>query len=83
MGKSSLINSLKRARVANVGNQPGITKSVQQISLEKNINLVDSPGMVYSEPKQGDHWAALRNCIRASSIFFWLSIPKDSFHANF
>lgn len=64
VGKSSLINSLKRTRVANVGNAPGVTRSTQQISLDKNINLVDSPGMVYSAPKSGDHWAALRNCIK-------------------
>lgn len=31
VGKSSLINSLKRARVAQTGNTPGVTKSVQQV----------------------------------------------------
>eukprot|EP00892_Ulva_mutabilis_P007479 jgi/Ulvmu1/5102/UM021_0119.1 len=46
VGKSSLINSLKRTRVANVGNAPGITRSVQEIHLDRHIRLLDSPGLV-------------------------------------
>ncbi len=44
VGKSSLINSLKRARVAQVGNTPGVTKAVQEVHLDKHIKLLDSPG---------------------------------------
>lgn len=44
VGKSSLINSLKRARVAQVGSTPGVTKGVQEIHLDKHIRLLDSPG---------------------------------------
>lgn len=44
VGKSSLINSLKRARVTAVGNTPGMTKSVQEVVLDKHIKLLDSPG---------------------------------------
>lgn len=46
VGKSSLINSLKRTRVANVGNAPGVTRNVQEIHLDKHIRLLDSPGLV-------------------------------------
>jgi len=35
VGKSSLINSLKRAKVVGVGATPGFTKSAQEIHLEK------------------------------------------------
>lgn len=69
MGKSSLINSLKRARVAQVGNAPGVTKHVQEVSLDKHINLLDSPGMVFSASQPGDSWAALRNCIKVPPLF--------------
>ena len=31
VGKSSLINSLKRSRAAATGNTPGVTKSMQEI----------------------------------------------------
>ena len=68
VGKSSLINSLKRARVAQVGNAPGVTRSVQQISLDKHINLLDSPGMVFSSSEAGDAWSALRNCVKVRVI---------------
>jgi nuclear GTP-binding protein len=48
VGKSSLINSLKRSKAAPTGNTPGITKSMQEIQLDKNIILIDSPGVVLS-----------------------------------
>ena len=31
VGKSSIINSLKRTRAANVGNTPGVTKQMQEV----------------------------------------------------
>ena len=48
VGKSSLINSLKRQRAAATGNMPGVTKTMQEIQLDKNIILIDSPGVVLS-----------------------------------
>lgn len=48
VGKSSVINSLKRSNVVHTGNVPGITKSVQEIHLDKHIRLLDSPGLVTS-----------------------------------
>ena len=46
VGKSSLINSLKRSRAAAIGNTPGVTKTMQEIQIDKNIILLDSPGVV-------------------------------------
>ena len=46
VGKSSLINSLKRSKAAATGNTPGVTKQMQEIQLDKNIVLLDSPGVV-------------------------------------
>ena len=68
VGKSSLINSLKRARVAPVGNAPGVTRSMQQINLDKHINLLDSPGIVFSAGNGDDAWAALRNCVKVAPV---------------
>ncbi|KAJ1675079.1 nuclear GTP-binding protein nug1, partial [Spiromyces aspiralis] len=48
VGKSSLINSLKRSRVCGVGSTPGFTKAVQEIHLDKTIKLLDCPGIVFS-----------------------------------
>ena len=63
VGKSSLINSLKRTRVAAVGNTPGVTKSVQEVHLDKHVKLLDSPGIVFSAGASAA--SALRNCVKA------------------
>mmetsp|Transcript_13935 Transcript_13935/g.24422 ORF Transcript_13935/g.24422 Transcript_13935/m.24422 type:complete len:625 (+) Transcript_13935:237-2111(+) len=67
VGKSSLINSLKRARVAQVGNTPGVTKSVQEVHLDKNIKLLDSPGVVFADA-ENEASAALRNAIKTERL---------------
>eukprot|EP00210_Caulerpa_lentillifera_P002156 g2070.t1 len=51
VGKSSVINSLKRSRSAHVGNKPGVTTHVQEFHLDKQILLLDSPGVIH-EKKQ-------------------------------
>jgi nuclear GTP-binding protein len=69
VGKSSLINSLKRSKVAKVGNAPGITKSVQEVHLDKQVTLLDSPGVVFAEAgEDGKAAAALRNCVKIEQL---------------
>lgn len=52
VGKSSVINSLKRSRACSVGSTPGLTKTVQEVSLDKHIKLIDSPGIVFAKLNQ-------------------------------
>lgn len=69
VGKSSLINSLKRAKVAQVGNTPGVTRGIQEVHLDKQITLLDSPGVVFAEPSaDGEAAAALRNCVKIEQL---------------
>ncbi|KAJ3221636.1 Guanine nucleotide-binding protein-like 3-like protein [Clydaea vesicula] len=70
VGKSSVINSLKRQRVCSVGSTPGITKSNQEIHLDKNIKLLDSPGIVFSKAKNAKEAAEaiLRNSIKVELV---------------
>ncbi|SNX84806.1 related to NUG1 - Nuclear GTPase (involved in Ribosome biogenesis) [Melanopsichium pennsylvanicum] len=49
VGKSSLINSLKRSRVCSVASTPGHTKVVQSVMLDKSVRLLDCPGIVFSD----------------------------------
>jgi nuclear GTP-binding protein len=67
VGKSSLINSLKRSRAAPSGNMPGVTKSLQEIVLDKNIILIDSPGVVLSNKEQSDS-LILRSAVKVEDI---------------
>ena len=70
VGKSSVINSLARARVARVGNAPGITRAAQSIRLDKGITLLDSPGVVLSRATAGDGPVdlALRGAARVDAL---------------
>jgi nuclear GTP-binding protein len=69
VGKSSVINSLKRSKVCGVGSTPGLTKACQQISLDKNLKLMDCPGIVFSQ-SAGENAAEsiLRNCIKVELL---------------
>ncbi|CAI2164542.1 3340_t:CDS:2 [Funneliformis geosporum] len=70
VGKSSVINSLKRSKVCGVGASPGLTKSAQEIHLDKNIKLLDCPGIVFTRNQWGDGNAEilLRNCIKVELL---------------
>jgi len=63
VGKSSIINALKRSRAVGVSPRPGFTKSMQEVVLDKNVCLLDSPGVVFN-----DDSALLGNCVDADSI---------------
>lgn len=53
VGKSTLINSLARRKAARTGNTPGLTKSQQWIKAGNNLELLDTPGVLW--PKfEGD-----------------------------
>ncbi|XP_062078866.1 guanine nucleotide-binding protein-like NSN1 [Humulus lupulus] len=68
VGKSSLINSLKRCHVVNVGATPGLTRSMQEVQLDKNVKLLDCPGVVMLKSKENDPSVTLRNCKRIEKL---------------
>ncbi|KAJ4728512.1 guanine nucleotide-binding protein-like NSN1 [Melia azedarach] len=68
VGKSSLINSLKRCHVVNVGATPGLTRSMQEVQLDKNVKLLDCPGVVMLKSAENDASVALRNCKRIEKL---------------
>ncbi|XP_058100438.1 guanine nucleotide-binding protein-like NSN1 [Magnolia sinica] len=68
VGKSSLINSLKRSHVVNVGATPGLTRTMQEIQLDKNVKLLDCPGVVMLRSSESDVSIALRNCKRIEKL---------------
>lgn len=46
-GKSTFINSMTKKSSAKTGNKPGVTKGKQWIRLNKNIELLDTPGVLW------------------------------------
>jgi ribosome biogenesis GTPase A len=46
VGKSTLINALIQKRSMKVGDKPGVTRSLQWVSLDKDLELLDSPGVI-------------------------------------
>ncbi|XP_061584015.1 guanine nucleotide-binding protein-like 3-like protein isoform X2 [Cololabis saira] len=67
VGKSSLINSLKRARACSVGATPGVTKCLQEVHLDKHIKLLDCPGIVMAT-STSDAAMILRNCVKIEQL---------------
>ena len=57
-GKSTFINALAGKACAKTGNKPGVTKGKQWIRLNKNVELLDTPGILW--PKFEDQTVGLR-----------------------
>ena len=72
VGKSTLINSLKREKVAAVANTPGLTKHIQEIYLDKNLRLLDCPGVIFS--KENADSLILRNVIKVCIVYIYIYI---------
>ncbi len=62
VGKSTLMNMLLKRRVANVGDEPAVTKSQQCHNLSDRMTLTDSPGLLWpkiEKPEDGLKLAAI------------------------
>lgn len=57
VGKSTLINRLVGKKATNVGNKPGITKNLEWIRINNQIELLDTPGILW--PRLDDKTIAL------------------------
>ena len=57
VGKSTLINRLVGRKATNVGNKPGITKKLEWIRINNQIELLDTPGILW--PRLDDEIVAL------------------------
>ena len=67
VGKSTFINSLVGKACTKTGNKPGVTKGKQWIRLNKNVELLDTPGILW--PKFEDQTVGLR--------LAWIGSIKD------
>ncbi|MDO5361851.1 MAG: ribosome biogenesis GTPase YlqF [Eubacteriales bacterium] len=58
VGKSTFINSFAGRACAKTGNKPGVTKGKQWIRLNKGVELLDTPGILW--PKFEDQQVGMR-----------------------
>lgn len=60
VGKSTFINSFAKKSCTKVGNKPGVTKGKQWIRINKNVELLDTPGILwpkFEDDTVGEHLA--------------------------
>ena len=69
VGKSTFINSIAKRNTAKVGNKPGVTKQKQWIKITNEIELMDTPGML---------WPKLENKDFAMHLAFAGTIGKNA-----
>jgi len=67
VGKSSVINSLKRTRAAGTSSIPGFTTSLQEIRLDGNIKLIDCPGVLLNESDDPTN-LVLKNAVKVNEV---------------
>ncbi|MDV3167018.1 MAG: ribosome biogenesis GTPase YlqF [Vigna little leaf phytoplasma] len=70
VGKSTLINKLKRKKTMMIANSPGVTKKLQWIKLSTDVKLVDTPGILYPKIVNSfvSYSLALCSCIKESLL---------------
>lgn len=47
VGKSTFINSISKRKSAKIGDRPGVTKQVQWIKTKNDLELLDTPGILW------------------------------------
>ncbi|MDD5791133.1 MAG: ribosome biogenesis GTPase YlqF [Erysipelotrichaceae bacterium] len=47
VGKSTFINNIVKKKVAKAENRPGVTRALQWVKLNEDVELLDTPGVLY------------------------------------
>lgn len=78
VGKSTLINRLVNKKVARVGDRPGVTKAKQWVRINKDLELLDMPGVLW--PKFEDKLVGLNLALTGAIKDEILSIDEIGLH---
>ena len=89
VGKSTFINSYAKKACTKTGNKPGVTKGKQWIRLNKNLELLDTPGVLwpkFDDQKIGMHLAFIGsmndNILDVSELAFQLIKLLENLYPN-
>jgi len=70
VGKSTIINTLTGRAIAKTGNKPAVTKQQQQVRIDQNTILVDTPGFLWPklDPPECGYRLAVTGAIKDSVV---------------
>ena len=79
VGKSTFINRVAGRRAAVAGDKPGVTRGKQWISIDRGLELLDTPGILWPkfESQEVGELLAITNAIKADVL------DKETLGANF
>eukprot|EP00771_Trimastix_marina_P004162 gnl/Trimastix_PCT/901.p1 GENE.gnl/Trimastix_PCT/901~~gnl/Trimastix_PCT/901.p1 ORF type:complete len:556 (-),score=245.81 gnl/Trimastix_PCT/901:210-1766(-) len=66
VGKSSVINSLKKAKAVGVSSVPGFTRQAQAVQLDRTVRIIDCPGVLFASASQEAD--ALRSSLNVENL---------------
>ena len=76
VGKSTLINSIKGKKSAGTSSSAHFTRGIQFFRLDKNILLIDMPGVIPWNKKEDEASLAIKGAINAEKVSDPLSIAE-------
>lgn len=79
VGKSTFINKIAKRKAAIAGDKPGVTRGKQWINIDKGLDLLDTPGILWPkfDSQEVGEMLAITNAIKADVL------DKETLAANF
>lgn len=79
VGKSTFINKIAKRKAAIAGDKPGVTRGKQWINIDKGLDLLDTPGILWPkfDSQAVGEMLAITNAIKADVL------DKETLAANF
>ena len=79
VGKSTFINKVAKRKAAIAGDKPGVTRGKQWINIDKGLDLLDTPGILWPKfySQEVGEMLAITNAIKADVL------DKETLAANF
>ena len=79
VGKSTFINKVAGRKAAAAGDKPGVTRGRQWINMDRSLDLLDTPGILWPkfDSQEVGELLAVTNAIKADVI------DKETLGANF
>jgi ribosome biogenesis GTPase A len=79
VGKSTFINKVAKRKAAVAGDKPGVTRGKQWINIDKGLDLLDTPGILWPkfDSQEVGEMLAITNAIKSDVL------DKETLAANF